>query len=240
LKLVSVMDFPKDCRDCPIWKKSLFRDLNPELIQWVTERKKTVSLRKRDVVFRQGQEVEGIYCHLSGLAKIVQRDDDDNVRFSRFVLPGDTSGHRSLFIETRYKGTANVISDNLQACYIPKENILYLLSHSASFAKNLIIKISAELIRSEEEQISFKEKTVRNRLAQLLYELCNASFQQNSEGQWIIDADITKRDIAGYLAVANETVIRLMSEMKSEGVIDTEGKKIIINDLEQLKKLAGQ
>lgn len=234
------MDFPKDCRECPIWKKSLFRDLDPALIQWITERKHTVSLRKRDVVFRQGQEVEGIYCHLLGLAKIVQRDDNDNVRFSRFVLPGDTSGHRSLFIETRYKATAYVISENLQACYIPKEDILYLLSHNASFAKNLVIKISAELVRSEEEQITFKEKTVRSRLALLLCELCDADCEQNIEGQWVIKSDITKRDIAGFLSVANETVIRLMSEMKSEGVIETEGKKIKINDLDQLRKLASQ
>jgi CRP-like cAMP-binding protein len=214
--------------------------LNPGLIQWITERKKTVTLHKRNVIFQQGQEVEGIYCHLSGLAKVVQRDADDNIRFSRFVLPGDTSGHRSLFIEPRYKGTANVISEDLQACYIPKGDILYLLSHSASFAKNLVIRISAELIRSEEEQISFKEKTVRSRLAQLLCELCDADSEKNSKGRRVIRADITKRDIAGFLAVANETVIRLMSEMKSEGVIETEGKKIIIKDLNQLRRLASQ
>ena len=232
------MDFPKDCRDCPVWKKSLFRDFKPDLIQWVTERKKTVTLNKKEILFSQGQDVEGIFCHLNGLAKVVQKDSDGNIRFSRLVLPGDTSGHRSLFIETQYKGTADVLSDTLQACYIPKADILFLLSNNASFAKNLVIKISSELIRSEEEQISVKEKTVRSRLAQLLCELCDAHSDKINDSQFLIKSEITKVDIASFLAVANETIIRLMSEMKSEDLIGYEGKKIVINDIEQLKKIA--
>ncbi|MCI0506583.1 MAG: Crp/Fnr family transcriptional regulator [Gammaproteobacteria bacterium] len=232
------MDFPKDCRDCPVWKKSLFKDFDPDLVLWLTERKKTCSLKKKDILFHQGANVDGIFCHLSGLAKVVQKDADGNVRFSRLVLPGDTSGHRSLFIETTYKGTADVISDTLQACYVPKADILYLLSNNASFARNLVIKISLELIRSEEEQISVKEKTVRGRLAQLLVELCGAHAEQISNNQFQIKSEITKVDIASVLAVANETIIRLMSEMKAEGLIGYEGKRIVINDLAQLKKIS--
>lgn len=208
------------------------------MVLWVSDKKQTVTLKKKDVLFSQGQDVEGIFCHLSGLAKVVQKDTEGNVRFSRLVLPGDTSGHRSLFIETKYKGTADVISDTLQACYIPKADILYLLSNNASFAKNLIIRISSELIRLEEEQITAKEKTVRARLAQLLYELCEAHAEPINGNQLLIQAEITKVDIASFLSVANETIIRLMSEMKSEGLISYQGKKILINDLAKLKTLS--
>lgn len=232
------MNFPKNCRECPVWKKSLFRDLNDDLISWVTEKKQTVTLKKKDILFQQGQPVEGIYCHLSGLAKVVQKDEKDNIRFSRLVLPGDTSGHRSLFIEPSYKGTAEVISDSLQTCYIPKQDILYLLSNNVSFAKNLVVKISTELVRSEEEQISAREKTVRGRVAQLLYELYRAHAEKTEEGDWIIQSEVRKVDIAGVLSVANETIIRQMSDMKSEGLIAYEGKKIIIKDLEKLKAIS--
>jgi len=233
------MDFPKDCLTCPVWKKSLFRNFEPELIQWLTKRKRTLNLNKKDILFTQGEDVDGIFCHLSGLAKVVQKDTEGNIRFSRLVLPGDTSGHRSLFIETRYKGTADVVSDALQACYIPKDDILYLLSNNASFAKNLVIKISSELIRSEEEQILVKEKTVRERLAVLLCELCEAHADKINDTQYCIKSEITKVDIASVLSVANETVIRLMSEMKSEGLISYDGKKVIINDLNKLKDISG-
>ena len=229
---------PTDCQDCPAWKKSLFRDFPPDLIQWITERKKIVALNKKDSLFKQGDAVEGIYCHLSGLGKVVQKDAEGNVRFSRLVFPGDTSGHRSLFIETNYKATAEVLSEHLQACYIPKEDILHLLSHNASFAKNLVIKISNELLRSEEEHISAKERTVRGRLAELLSELCEAYSQQLNDNRILINADITKVEIASFLSVAHETVIRLMSEMKADGLISFQGKKIIVNDLDKLQATA--
>ena len=234
------MNFPKNCSECPVWKKSLFRDFNDQLIDWITAKKKTVELKKKDILFEQGQKVEGIFCHLSGLAKVVQKDEEGNVRFSRLVLPGDTSGHRSIFIETSYKGTADVISDSLQSCYIPKEDILYLLSSNVSFAKNLVVKISSELVRSEENQIMAREKNVRSRLAQMLFELYEAHALPIGDDQWLIEAEITKVDIAGFLAVANETIIRQMSEMKSEGLIAYQGKKIVIRDLEKLKAISSK
>jgi len=229
---------PKNCQDCPVWKKSLFRDFNPDLVDWLANRKSWHSFSKKDIIFRQGQDVGGIFCHLSGLAKVVQTDEAEKVRFSRLVFPGDTSGHRSLFIETQYKGTASVVSNDLQVCFIDKEDILFLLSNDVSFSKNLVAKISTELNRSEEDKISIKEQTVRTRLAHLIYNLCNEYSDKINETQFVIKTEITKRDIAGLLMVANETVIRLMSEMRIEGVISYKDKKILVNDLDKIKKLS--
>ncbi|MGD8571437.1 MAG: Crp/Fnr family transcriptional regulator [Gammaproteobacteria bacterium] len=232
------MSLPKDCRDCPVWKKSLFKDSDQELLQWLAKRKKFVQLKRKDVLFDQGQQVDGLYCHMSGLAKVVQKDDSGEVLFSRLVFPGDTSGHRSLFVESDYKGTADVVSNQLQACYISKEDILYLLSHNAAFAKNLVVKISMEGVKSEQAQISARRQSVRGRLAALLCELCEVDSEELDDKRYMLKSNLTKRDIAGFLSVANETVIRLMSEMKSEGIIDNQGKKVLIYDLHRLRELA--
>ena len=83
-KVISAMDFPKDCKDCPVWKKSLFREFNQDLVLWVSDKKQTVTLKKKDVLFSQGQDVEGIFCHLSGLAKVVQKDTEGNSPLAAF------------------------------------------------------------------------------------------------------------------------------------------------------------
>ena len=233
------MKIPVNCKECPVWKRSLFRDFDESLVSWVAEKKQPVNLQKKDILFSQGQDADGIYCHLSGLAKVTQKDNEGNVRFSRLVLPGDTSGHRSIFIENCYKGTTEVISDSLSACYIPKTDILHLLSGNASFAKSLVIKIASELERTVEEQISAREKSVRDRLAQILCDLHEVHAEPVNENQWMIKSEISKVDIASFLSVANETVIRQMSDMKSEGLIAYEGKKIIIKNLNKLKAISG-
>ena len=83
-----------------------------------------------------------------------------------------------------------------------------------------------------------KEKTLRGRLAQLLCELSEAHAEPVNGNQYLIQSEITKVDIANFLSVANETIIRLMSDMKSEGLIGYQGKKILINDLDKLKSLS--
>jgi len=233
------MNFPDNCQDCPVWKHSLFKDFGSELIYWLAGKKISNTFKKKEILFTQGQPVKGVYCHMSGLAKVVQKNATARVRFSRLVLPGDTSGHRSLFIETNYKGTADVISNTLRACFIPKDDILHLLSSNSSFAKNLVVKISTELKRAEEDKISSKEKSARGRLAQLLCELSRNYSEKINDSiipktQYLIKSEITKKDIASLLSVANETVIRLMSDMKSEELIRYQDKKLLILDYENL------
>ena len=227
--------FPKNCSQCPVFESSPFKDIDQDLIDWLANKKEIHTLDKKQQLFIQGDIVEGIFCHFDGLAKIVQKDSNENIRFTRLVLPGDTSGHRSLFIENKYKGSAVVISDKLTACFISKTDMLYLLSKNPSLAKNLIIKISGELSRSEDEVISVKERDIRSRLAYFLFNLSIEYSDLVNQSQYILKSEITKKDIANLLMVADETIIRLMSEMKNEGLISYEKKRIVINDIEKIK-----
>lgn len=235
------MKFPVDCQSCPVWKKSLFVDLEPQLIMWLTERKQTCALKNKDILFKQGEVVAGMYCHLDGLVKVEQKDNEDNggsVRFARLVMPGDSSGHRSIFIAQHYKGTAEVISETFQACFIKKDDIMHLFAEDVSFAKNLVVKISNEVLRSQQKQIAVKGRSVRSQLAQLLSELCEEYSEKISDSQYLIKTVITKKELAEILSIASETMIRQMSEMKSEGLIGYQGKQIIVNDINKIRKIA--
>ena len=237
MKLMNT-SFPTSCTECPVFENSLFNGFSQDLIDWLADRKQVHNLDKKQQLFHQGKSVEGIFCHFDGLAKIVQKDVNENIRFTRLVLPGDTSGHRSLFIENKYKGTAIVISDKLKACFISHSDMLFLLSNDVSLAKNIIIKISTELNRSEDEVISVNERNVRSRLAYLLYNLGIDYAETVNQSQYMLKSEITKKDIASLLMVADETIIRLMSEMRREGLISYEGKRILIKDIEKIKSIS--
>ncbi len=231
------MSCPISCHSCPVWKKSLFKDFDSELISWLAARKESREILKTESFFNQGEEVKGIFCHFSGLTKVIQKDSKEKIRFTRLVFPGDTSGHRSLFIQNTYQGTASVLSDDASACFVSTEDVLFLLSTSPSFAKNLIIKIAGELRRSEEDMMATKEKTVRGRLAQLIYNLAVEYADKLENGDYVIKTEITKREFSKLLLVADETVIRLMSEMMKEEIIMYTDKKLTIRDLEKVLDL---
>lgn len=222
------------CADCPIFKKSLFKDFSPELIKWLDQHKKFNHYQKSQIMFEQGQVVEGLFCHAEGLVKVVQKDENKKVRFARLVLPGDSSGHRSLFVSATYRGSASVLSEEACGCFVSSEDISYLLLKNPEFAQALIEKIANELKRSEDSQIASKEKTLRSRLAQLLFELGQEFSIKLNDEDVLIKAEITKRDIAAILMVAEESVIRLMSEMAKDGFVDYQDKKIIIKNLSKM------
>ncbi|MDH5230721.1 MAG: helix-turn-helix domain-containing protein, partial [Gammaproteobacteria bacterium] len=56
-----------------------------------------------------------------------------------------------------------------------------------------------------------------------------------NQTQTILKSEITKKDIANLLMVADETIIRLMTEMRNEGLISYEHKRIVIKNIEKIK-----
>lgn len=228
----------KNCQECPVWQKSLFKDFDPELLSWLQERKSDRMIIRGETFFNQGSQVDGLYCHSAGLSKVVQKDNNDKIRFARLVFPGDTSGHRSLFIQNHYQGTTIALSETANACFIPIDDVLFLLSKSPSFAQNLIVKISMELRRSEEDKMATKERTVRGRLAELLLKIAHEYSEETDKGEYLVKSEITKREIAKILLVADETIIRLMSEMAKDGVIDYVNKHLLIKDIKSISDLS--
>jgi CRP-like cAMP-binding protein len=229
------MSETKNCRNCPIWKESLFKDFDDVLLSHVEKNKKNLVLKKGESLFVQNSQVQGLFCHGSGLAKVIQKDiQTEKIRFTRLVYPGDTSGHRSIFIDKNYKGTAQIISDQAEVCFIPTNEVLYFLSKNPNFSQNLIVKISNELNLSEEEKLAGKEKTVRGRLAQLLFTIAKQYSEQINEIEFKVNSEITKREIANLLLVADETVIRLMSDMQREGLLRYEGKNLVIINISKM------
>ncbi len=221
-----------------LWNHPLFNDFSEDLKTWLGDRMEKRTFKKGELLFSQGDPVLGIFVHLGGLAKIIQKDEHGKIEFSRLVLPGDSSGHRSLFIENSYKGSAEVLSENLEAVYIRLEDVSFLLSKSLLFTKNIIIKISTELSRSEEDHVSKNKKSVRGRIANLILELCENYADQVNGQQYVIKSEISKREIAKILLISNETVIRVMSEMKQEKIIDYQTKKLHVLHLQKLGNYA--
>lgn len=228
------------CQSCPVWKQSIFRRLESELLDTLAQEKTALALEEGQELFVQGQAAEGIFCLAEGLIRVQQKSPKGRSRFIRLALPGETAGHRSIFIDKTYKGTAKVISKEAKACFISKNSVLSLLATSAEFAKRLVQRMAAELNRSEEDRLAVKERTVRSRLAELLEVLGQRYAENTSTRSALLKSELSKVELAGILGVADETVIRLMSELKNDGLIEYRDRRIHILDSERLGQISAQ
>ena len=232
------------CVNCPVHKLSLFAGLNQDQIGKLDSRKIVHTVPTGAIVFEQGSPVQGVFCLRSGSAKVMQRDSTDVTRLVRMATCGDTVGHRSLFSHEHYVGQAEAIEPT-QYCFIDSKTMESLIGENSDVALRLIRRIGRDLDQVEAIQSGRRGRSTRERVAALLLQLNKShgvdwkpnTVQKNR--RWIGLA-LKKTDISTMLGVANETVIRTMSQFRAEALLSYEEKRLILEDVSALKAIAFQ
>ena len=102
----------------------------------------------------------------------------------------------------------------------------------------MLKSLSHELGVAEEKVQSLAQKSVRERLAETLLFLHHTfNITENSNDE-VIHITLPREDIANIVGTATETVIRLLSEFKSDKLIELDGKKIRLLNRERLERIS--
>ena len=115
-----------------------------------------------------------------------------------------------------------------------KEQILRFIKVDSQLSYTMLQKISFELGESSNTVTFLAQKTVRERLAEVLL-LLEQKLGTDPEG--FIKISLTREEIANLIGTATESAIRLISEFKQDDYIAVEGRNIKILNHEKLKKL---
>ena len=145
-------------------------------------------------------------------------------------------GYRALIADEPLVATA-VCMEESSACFIPKKVFLEILDENPTVSKQLLKSLSHDLGVVEERVQSLAQKSVRERLAETLLFL-QATFKASGHSEEVIAITLPREDIANIVGTATETVIRLLSEFKSDKLIELEGKKIRILNKAGLEKIS--
>jgi CRP-like cAMP-binding protein len=79
------------------------------------------------------------------------------------------------------------------------------------------------------------QKTVKERLAEILMHL-DEEFGEDASG--VLKVSLTREELSNIVGTATESIIRLLSEFKSHGYLELNGRKIKILDKPGLKYIA--
>ena len=79
------------------------------------------------------------------------------------------------------------------------------------------------------------QKTVRERLAEILLFLVN-DFGLDSDN--FLNISLTREELSNIVGTATESVIRLLSEFKSDKLVELNGRKIKIINTKGLEKIS--
>ena len=87
------------------------------------------------------------------------------------------------------------------------------------------------------EELSFADAPAR--LASYLIDLA-ARKSTNFQGKTYLELDMRKGELASRLGTVSETLSRTFRKLKEEGVIEVDGSKVVVLNMDKLKIVAGR
>ncbi len=224
------------CSSCTIKSCMIQRFVSPEW-KLIIEKRKVVSLYKKgQILFNEGNPVTGVYFIYSGKVKIFLNSPGGKVHITRLASVGDIVGHRGFNYEKIYPASASAIEDALIG-YIPMSDFIDALNNNPPLFNELLFFLGEELKRSEYKLRSFSEMTVKQRLAEALLNIRRVFGEKTIGKKKVLDAVLSRQELADMTGASIEEIIRTISQMKKEGIIQTIEKNISIKSDKKILSL---
>jgi len=219
--------------NCPARSHSIFNHLTKEELEKLNYENTTESFKRGTELYQEGSRINGCYCIHSGIIKIYKTGVDGKEQIIRFAKKGNLIGFRSVLSNELACTTSKVIEDAI-TCYIPGNTLMELIKRNGNFAIELMQLACRELGEANTYITDIAQKTVRERLAEILIHL-RQDFGLDEKN--VLQISLTREELANIVGTATESVIRLLSEFKQDQLIDLNGRKITILDEQGLIRI---
>lgn len=227
------IDFPFDKFNFK--SDSVLEGLPEEDLNLLKRNMVTHNYKKGEILFRDGSYPTGIYFIKKGKVKKYKTDKEGREQIFYVCRKGELLGYHALISEEKYSDTASTIEESTIA-FIPKDDFLQVVQSSPILSQRLLKVISHEFAVLINSIAVFAQKTVRERLALSLLVLRDKYKKENQDKP--VELDLSRDDLAKFVGTARETLVRLLHDFKEEGLIETNGRKIILKKPVEISKIA--
>lgn len=227
-----------------VFKKNYTRDLNGlihfveaannfSLPATVATEYKVRTYQPRDTIYFEDSEPNFIFLVTKGKVKTWRMSQDGKDFITGLYAPGDFLGYLPILEAANYRDSATAMEET-DLALMPKHDFLSLIYSkqevSAAFMKLLVNNIH----ENETQLLNLAYNSVRSRVADALLRL----HQKFPTGDVI---NFSREDLAKIVGTSTESLIRALSDLKQEKIIDIKGRGVtILNQLglESIKKFS--
>lgn len=210
----------------------LFEGLPPEQIEDLAMIVTDQTFGKGEAIFSEGEDADGFYVVITGRVKIFKLSADGKEQILHFFGPGEPFGEVPVFTGQHFPASAEVMEES-RVFFFPRKSFVDLIKRTPSLALNMLAILSKRLRRFAAliDDLSLKE--VPGRLAAYLLYLSD-----QNRGAKVLELAVTKAQLASLLGTIPETLSRILGKLSSQGLIESDGRRIRIMDREALRDLA--
>jgi CRP/FNR family cyclic AMP-dependent transcriptional regulator len=203
------------------------------VLQSLTEDRNINNYKKKQIIYSEGNHPNRLYYVLKGKVKAYKRNEYGKELATDLFSPGDFIGYVALLEETVYKDTAAALEET-ELAVIPKEDFEELVNNNKEVAQKFIRLLAKNASAKENQLLGLAYNSLRKKVAEALI-LLQKKYQRTKEEEFFIN--ISRESLATIAGTATESLIRTLSDFRSEKLIDMKDGSISIINQEKLEHL---
>jgi CRP-like cAMP-binding protein len=225
------MDPGCSCEHCEL-KELFMENLEGDHLDIVCSGKVEKEYSKGEIIIREGTLIRDFSYLKSGLVKLFKRDKNGREQIISIAKPMDYVSLLSVFSDHRYNYSVSALEDSV-TCNLKMPEVRSLIGESGTLALSLLTMMSRVADRIILDSLEIRKKHLRGRVAYLLI-----YFSQQVYFSPEFDLPLTRKEMAEYIGMTTENVIRSLSEFRKDGILKIYGKTIQIVQIDTLKSIA--
>jgi CRP/FNR family transcriptional regulator len=166
------------------------------------------------------------------LVKLFRSGSNDREQIICFALPLDFVSLLSIFSEEKYNYSVTALLDSV-TCSMDLNEVKTLANQNGRFATGMMQKINKATDRIILDFLEVKQRRLFGRIAYILLYFSKEIFKQPT-----FDLPVSRKEIAEYIGMTVENVIRTLSDLRKDGIIKIFGPTIEIIDMERLERIS--
>ncbi len=219
------------CEKCEL-RSSFFAHVDPQGIEKICRGKIETQYKRGDNIIQEGNEIIDFIYLKSGLVKLFKITDDGREQIINIAKPFDFVSLLSIFSDTHYKYSVSALEDSV-ICNLVLSDMKKFAEDNGKFAFDMMQKMSKITDKILVQSLEIRRRNLKGRVAFILLYFANDIYDNLT-----IDLPVSRKEIAEYISMSTENVIRTFSEFRDDKIIKIYGKNIEIIDLPSLERIS--
>lgn len=190
-----------------------------------------LNFKKDEIIYNEGDHSNHIYLITNGAIKCHKLDEHGKELVTCLYKEDDLFGYTSFTHNIPHKETAIAIKD-CKLMAVSKIQISKVLNENHKVAIALIDLLTDDLSNIKDQLLEMAYSSVNKKTANTIIQFAEKINRKPED-----PIKISRNDLASVAGVATETFIRTLTNFKKEGLIKSQGRNIVVLDLDGLKQI---
>jgi CRP/FNR family transcriptional regulator, dissimilatory nitrate respiration regulator len=211
-----------------------FQELGNKELSRLAQGAREISLKKKEILFREGDPADALYTVISGSIKLSIGHFRNQEKVIDLIGRGQCFGEIPMFLQSPCPSTAQAI----EASYLLSvrcDTLMEVLDHNCVLAGKMLAGVCHRMHTLIKDIENCHLRSSAQRLASFLMQHRPDTHARHYD----VKLPGSKHDVAGILGLSRETFSRTLHQLEEESIIRVTGAMIRILDVERLHAYNG-